>query len=382
MKHLIKIVFCIFVFTGCEALRPETTDQEYFTVALWNLDNLFDGVEAGTEYAEFRMEAGWNQEKYQARLTGFSQAISQMSGTGFPGLIGLVEIENLGVLEDLSQRLNSDHLRGGLARGSLAHGGLAKNGYYWAAFAKLPGSAVGIGFISRFPLTDVKAHSITVEGETTPRPVLEVRLEARGAPLVFLLCHWKSKLGGEDATEALRRASARVVQRRLGEIREAEPGTPVIVMGDLNDNHNAFYRRGPSILLSLLPDDPDAAALANNTLANNALEYLVLSAEKPPRSRYFPENLVPLYSPWTEEIFDGSYFFRGGWESIDHFLLSAALFDNSLWDYSYFEVLNREPFVKDDGTPNAYMSRIGRGLSDHLPMLLHLSYSDERRSAD
>ncbi|MCL2070509.1 MAG: hypothetical protein FWH19_05945, partial [Treponema sp.] len=202
MKHsTVKIIFCVFFLAGCGSFQREAPEQNHFTAALWNAHNLFDGVEAGTEYAEFRAEAGWTEEKYQARLTSLSQAILQMaqepgSRAFAPDLIALAEIENLGVLEDLSRQLSS-----GLRRGS-------RNGYHWAAFSKLPGSAIGLGFLSRFPMTEVMAHSITIEGESAPRPVLEVRIEPGAeplaepgagpgaAPMVFLLCHWKSKLGG------------------------------------------------------------------------------------------------------------------------------------------------------------------------------------------
>ena len=347
-----------------------------FTVVVWNLQSLFDGQEAGNEYAEFR--EGWTQEKYQARLMVISQALRHMAEEGapingngreksFPGLIGLVEIENAGVLVDL------------------ARGELQKNGYSWSAFTSLTGSSLGIGVLSRFPLKDVRAHSITVGMDTAPRPVLEVRVEPAGAPLVFLLCHWKSKLGSN--TEEMRRASARVVHRRLCELKEAEPGTPVVVMGDLNENHDEYFRYGErfdaSALCALLPDDPGAAELAGKDLGGTASllsfgtpGFLVLSREKPPDAEFFPDGIPALYSTWWE-MADGSYYYKGGWETIDHFLLSEGLFGSSGWIFSGSWVLNHEPFVTSKGTPNAYVARYGRGLSDHLPLMLHLKYLGE-----
>ena len=231
--------------------------------------------------------------------------------------------------------------------------------------------SLGIGVLSRFPLTDVRTHSITSGTETAPRPVLEVRVEPRGKPLVFLLCHWKSKVGGDDATEALRRFSAKVVQGRIRELKETEPETPVIVMGDLNENHDDFYRRSGSILCALLPDDPGAAALVEHK--NSVFQdYLILSGRKPPRALSFPEGSLALYSPWGEEMTGGSYYYSGGWETIDHFLLSDSLFDDSGWEFSAGLVLDHEPFTVSGGTPNTYVPRYGRGLSDHLPLLLYL----------
>jgi endonuclease/exonuclease/phosphatase family metal-dependent hydrolase len=267
-----------------------------------------------------------------------------------------VELENLGVLEDL------------------ANFELAKRGYYWTAFANLPGMSLGLGVLSRFPITDIRTHSITSGNQTAPRPVLEVRVEPNGKPLVFLLCHWKSKLGGADETEALRRSSARVVARRIRELNEDGNDTPVIVMGDLNEHHDDFLRRGGKVFCALLPDPPEAAALADWSPGTRE-EFLVLSVEKPPKADHFPEGLQTLYSAWEAELGEGSYYYKDSWETIDHFLLSGGLFDELGWEYHSTRVVNHAPFIGTQGAPASYVARHGRGLSDHLPLLLYLRYS-------
>ena len=351
------------LLSGCDSgPAPEAV---VFTAAEWNVQNLFDGEENGNEYGEFRESAGWGAEKYRARINAISQAILQMAhlpvtqeGSGLktavPDLIGLIELENLNVLEDLAQGI------------------LSKHGYSWTAFAAMPDAPLGIGFLSRYPIMETKAHSISSGNEIAPRPVLEVRIEPDGKPLVFLLCHWKSKLGGDKATEELRRASARVVQRRLRELRESERETPVIVMGDLNENHDEFYRR--SYLCALLPDDPDAAAIALKTSPETActLDFLVLSGEKPPLANFFPEEIPALYSPWERELSEGSYFYKDEWETIDHILLSQGLFDGRGWEFDGCRVMNQAPFTSSGGVPNRYVPKTGMGLSDHLPLLLYL----------
>ena len=69
----------------------------------------------------------------------------------------------------------------------------------------------------------------------------------------------------------------------------------------------------------------------------------------------------------------GSYYYKGEWETIDHFLLSDGLFDGMGWDFASSQVANHAPFIKSDGSPNTYVPRTGRGLSDHLPLLLLLA---------
>jgi len=380
MKRIIAgMVLSIVILTGCGIFpsafqKGAEKEPMVFTAALWNVQALFDGTEAGNEYGEYREKAGWTVEKYAARITAINRAILQMAnqskaqpGTSAgskqkaspPALIGLVELENAKILEDL------------------AGGELSKLGFLWTAFAAIPGAPLGIGVLSRFPLSDIRAHSITAASssksrETAPRPVLEVRVEPGGKPgdkpLVFLLCHWKSKLGND--TEAQRRYSARVVQRRLRELRETEAETPVIVMGDLNENHDEYYRQGGKVFCALLPDDPEAASLAEQ---GSLSDFLVLSGEKPPRALSFAADVPALYTPWGTEMTDGSYYYRDKWETIDHFLLSDTLFNGSGWNYAGCQVLNQAPFVSSRGSPDSYNPSSGRGLSDHLPLLLLLT---------
>jgi endonuclease/exonuclease/phosphatase family metal-dependent hydrolase len=208
------------------------------------------------------------------------------------------------------------------------------------------------------------------------------------ASLAVFVCHWKSKLGGDDATESTRRASARIILRRVKELREAEPNLPVIIMGDLNENYDEFYRRSGTVISALLPDDPRAAEFTRlygldendphtaTKIAELQKDFIIVSKNKPPSLRYFPDGVLALYSPWAE-MEDGSYYYRNNWETIDHFLLSPQLFTGSGWDFDRCEVINAPPFANAKGLPFSYNPRTGSGLSDHLPLLLFLRAGGE-----
>jgi endonuclease/exonuclease/phosphatase family metal-dependent hydrolase len=356
---------------GC-GLIPDTElvkaeQVETITIMTWNIQALFDGQETGTEYDDYLNSTGWSEEKYQARLTSLGKGISGLKG-GAPDILALQELENAQILRDL------------------AEGPLAKEGYGWTFFAGNPGASLGLGVLSRFPLNRTNAHSITNNGETTPRPILELWLEPGGYPLVLFINHWKSKLGGEEQTESLRRSSARVIARRLREIEELNPEIPVIIMGDLNENHDEFYRLSGAAISALLPDDPKAAELsgfsrsaaarASGRVADRApavvQDFLVLSGQKPPVSGYFSEETLTLYSPWRDDLQQGSYSYKHSWETIDHFLLNRTLFDHQGWEFDTCNILNQEPFASAGGQPGAYNPRTGTGLSDHFPLLLTL----------
>jgi endonuclease/exonuclease/phosphatase family metal-dependent hydrolase len=350
-------------FGGCNAVSGDRAGQavdadgmKTLIIATWNVQALFDGEENNTEYAEYRMTAGWSEEKYRARLTALVDAVAHIT-EGVPDVLALQEVENETVLKEL------------------AEGPLAKYGYSRTFFANNPGASLGVGLLSRLPLLEPKVHSVTYNENTSPRPVAEVRVEPGKMPIALFICHWKSKVEGDDATEGARRASARVVLRRLREIRAEEPDLPVIVMGDLNENYDEFYRRAGPVVCALLPDDPEAAELWGKA-RRTPVDFLVISGQKPPLSRYFSYEAEALYSPWGNEMEKGSYYYRNNWETIDHFLLSAGFFDGQGWEFDACEALYKEPFINDQGIPRTYNPRTGNGLSDHLPLLLKLKRQD------
>jgi endonuclease/exonuclease/phosphatase family metal-dependent hydrolase len=358
--------------SGCEmpveSAGDDKTAGDTLGIAVWNLQAFFDGTETGFEYDEYLESAGWSVEKYQARLTALDRAVDAMADTA-PPILALVEVENAGVLQTLAETT------------------LAEYGYAWTFFVTHPGSSLGIGILSRYPLFNTRLHSVSSDAGAIPRPVLEAWIRVRDSSLALFVCHWKSKLGSEDATETLRRSAARLLLRRIREIEAEAPGTPVIIMGDLNENHDEFYRRSGTVVSALLPDDPKAAELAGfrneadlsddgAPVQNREIQadYLVLSRQKPPSSRYFSREAVVLYSPWGNEMTKGSYRYKNEWETIDHFLLNGPFFDRKDWEFAACEVLHREPFITATGSPNSYNPRTGYGLSDHLPLLLTLKF--------
>ncbi|MDR2632387.1 MAG: endonuclease/exonuclease/phosphatase family protein [Treponema sp.] len=364
----VVLFFILPFFGGCTVMGTGSQDQGdsgLVTLATWNIQALFDGNETGHEYDTYLQAAGWTDEKYRARLNSLAQAIGRITDKG-PDILGMEEIETIQVLEDL------------------LNGPLANCGYQYLCFANKPGAPLGIGLLSRFPLEETRVHSITAQGETTPRPILEVRIRIQNQPLVLLVCHWKAKEGGKEAvaTESLRRASARIIMRRLQELRQEDPDMPVLIMGDLNENHDEWYRETGTSITALLPDDPEAAALTGLTIAAETFalspkeqvsrDFLVLSSNKPPKPAYFSATAPGLYSPWGTELQGGSYYYQGQWETIDHFLLTESLFDQKGWDFDTCMVINKEPFINAQGRPYAYNPRTGNGLSDHLPLLLTL----------
>jgi len=346
---------------GCnvsEQAAEEESSPRSITLMTWNINNLFDGKDNGFEYDEFRESAGWSTEKYQGRVNAVCAAIETISP--LPDLLIFQEIESLAILQDIALSISG--------------------GYSYSHFAGNPGAALGVGILSRLPLAEAKSHSITIGGDTTPRPVLEARIEAEERAFVIFACHWKSKLGGDDLTENVRRASARAILRRIRELWVDEPELGVIVAGDLNENYDEFYRQNTGVITALLPDDPYCAQLTGCIGVNgeenssSQKDFIVLSKNAPPAPVHFPKDSIALFSPWMRDLENGSYFYKHDWETIDHFLISRQFFDNALWEYEGTRIANDQPFTNASGVPVSYNVRTGNGLSDHLPLLLTLKF--------
>jgi len=351
MKNLLwaGLFLILLVSAGCMVSETKTentaADSGTLTLMTWNVQNLFDGLDNGFEYDEFLNSAGWSTEKYKGRVNTVSEAVGSVKPP--PDIIMFQEIESLAILKDIAKSLSG--------------------GYEYSHFAKNPGASLGLGILSRLPLVEPKTHSISINGETIPRPVLETRIQAEREFIVFV-CHWKSKLGGDDNTESTRRASARVILRRIRELWEKEPDIGIIVAGDLNENHNEFYRRNAETVCALLPDDPYSAQLAGVTQK----DFIVLGKNKPPEPVYFPQETIVLFSAWMQDVEKGSYYFRNDWETIDHFLVSEQFFKNEGWSFEKAAPADFSPFANARGIPVPYNIRTGAGLSDHLPLLLTL----------
>jgi hypothetical protein len=80
------------------------------------------------------------------------------------------------------------------------------------------------------------------------------------------------------------------------------------------------------------------------------------------------------YSPWFESEHRGSYFYKNGWETIDHFLFTSTLFDDRGFEFAEFQAVSLPFMVDDRGRPLKWVSGSMSGYSDHLPLLVTLRF--------
>src|SRR3712207_2199926 len=80
-------------------------------IAFWNLGNLFDtkATPIAADF-EFTPTRGWTQEVLDKKIENLSYIIGQLHGDIGPDLLGLCEIENEGLAQELINEVGKDDL--------------------------------------------------------------------------------------------------------------------------------------------------------------------------------------------------------------------------------------------------------------------------------
>lgn len=359
--HLFLVMFAIASLVGCARCSLPGAARAAsgpITIVSYNTHNLFDDVESGDEYPEFRMDSGnWSAVRYRARLDGLRDAVASLV-PDFPDILCLQELESAKVLADL------------------AAGPLAGAGYRQYAAGAPGGGLIRCGVLSRLPISYVRAHAVKDDPVYGPfRDMLEIGVapggatgsgSMPGADFVLFVCHWKSRREGAEETEGARRAQAGLLAARVAGLLAADPRARVVACGDFNESPDEWERVGRRYRTGFMPVTAPVPA------APGLLSGLpVARSPAEARSGAVPgERAGPvMYSPWAARG-GFSYRFQGEGEQLDGFLLSPALCDGLDMDFRDFGVADA-PFLFDaDGSPKGWED--GRGYSDHLPVLLAL----------
>lgn len=336
------------------ALAGPRPGEDSLLVMSYNVKSLFDAADSGSEFPEYSVAEGrWDEARYKRRLALLAEVVlAAAPGKRGPDLLCLAEIENRGVLRDL------------------AAGPLKGSGYRETALVEAPGQPFQCGLVSRLPLLSLKAHGLSAGG-SEGRYLLEAEVawDGQGSadrggpaarPLVVFVCHWKSKVGGAEATEAERREAAALLAGRAAARLAADPACELLACGDFNESPDEYARTGMRYATALWPDSagsPPGPAL-------------VVAGE--PGRAGLGEGRAVLYSPWAAAA-GCSYVHEGREERIDGFLLGPGLLDGEGLSLSAFAPMDEAFLLGSDGAPRAWSSSSGSGYSDHLPLLLELS---------
>jgi len=331
-------VFSVNGFSQKESKKGALQSFHGRAIVSYNVENLFDTIDDKNVIDEEFLPDGklkWNSERYKVKLDHLVEAIT-MNLPENPIIIGLIEIENKGVLVDLKKT-----------------GRLAKTNYEIAHKDSPDARGIDCGLLydkSAFKL--IKMENLKVSIDSIPdfktRDILYVKGQLQDGKIIHLFVnHWPSRRGGEGESEVRRIQAATVARAKVDEILKADPKANIVLMGDFNDH-------------------PD------NVSIQNVLKAKAVSDKS--------ADLVDLFED-DHKAGKGTHNFKGNWGVLDHFIVSAALFNGSngiQLSPNDGKIVYEEKllFTQKDGSKKPSTTYGGTnyygGYSDHLPIQLIL----------
>jgi exonuclease III len=195
-------------------------------VIFYNTENFFDTIDDPKTIDEEFTPTGadhWNTERYSHKLDNISKLLADMLSKTQPIVIGLSEVENKKVCEDLAARL-------------------ARKKYDLGVIEQDSPDPRGIDvalLYNKKLFTVIKAEFLAVklpDSDKGTRDIVCVRGKVKGIEVYFMVNHWPSRREGKNISDARRAAAAMVVKAKVAEIMSADRNARIVIMGDLNDN--------------------------------------------------------------------------------------------------------------------------------------------------
>ena len=318
-------------------------DSKKVTVAFYNTENLFDTADApysGDDDFTPNGKNSWTPERYQKKLNNIYKVLSGiLGGKKVPALIGLSEVENETVLQDLIKKTP-----------------IADN-YGIVHYDSPDERSIDVALLydpTIFTLTASAPLKVTFDFEPTDRTrdILYVQGKLGKQDVHIFVNHWPSRREGMEKSSPKREAAAQIVQAKVSSILKNNPNANIIIMGDLNDH----------------PNDKSVAQ--------------VLQA-KGDYSKPIATNLYDLSAQFQQKGL-GTHRYEGQWGVLDHIIVSGALLQNSKQlrtspnDVHIFKqdwMLYKDTRYGGKSPSATYGgTKYYGGYSDHLPTYMVLKY--------
>lgn len=313
-----------------------------YGVAFYNLENLFDTINNNGKYdLEFSPKGSraWDGAKYWKKIHNMAYAISRMTTKTTPegpAVIGVSEIENITVLQDLVKAEP-----------------IAARGYKIVHHDSPDARGIDVGLLynpKQFRVLTVTNHRLHVPQlpKFRTRDQMCVVGLMGSERVAIIVNHWPSRRGGSEQSSYLREAAAALTKHIADSLLQVDPKMGVIVMGDLNDS----------------PYDKSVTQ--------------VLGARKKASEAKPGEFYNPFWKLLDDGI--GSYIYRGRWDLFDQIILSYNLLDGGANGLTFLnaKVYNDEFLRTPDGRYQGYPYRtfsdgaFAGGYSDHFPTEIFL----------
>lgn len=335
----------LLIFISINLHTQEKKKFKIHTIAFYNLENLFDTINDPTRNDEASpiMEIKRNQGAiYKKKVRNMAQVIADI-GTDFtgntPAIIGVSEIENITVLEDIT----NDSL-------------LIKKDYGIVHFDSPDRRGIDVGLLYQkkiFQPISKSTHTLRIyNAETTRRIYTRDQLLVTGKlddeVIHIIVNHWPSRRGGEAKSRPNRIAAARLNKRIIDSLQVTNPYAKIITMGDLNDN------------------------------PINASVQKILKAKRKKKQVKLKDIYNPMIDFYKKGL--GSNAYRDGWSLFDQIMVTQPFIEKDYSSYRFYKagVFNRNYLTNKKGAFKGYPFRsftnggFTNGFSDHFPVYIYL----------
>lgn len=345
---LVCISFIAIKLLSLSGLAAQDWIQQYhqnrgdLRIMFYNTENLFDPFnDSLTRDDEFLPEGTrhWTWHKMKDKISKLSKVIIAIGGWEPPECIGLCEIENRMILNQLVYESPFSFYQ------------------YQIVHQESPdfrGIDVALLYNPK-KLTLLAKEFVPVklpfENRTT-RDILCATFIFRSEDTIHIFVnHWPSKYGGQYDSEPNRRAAASTLKKILDTVKINNPGSKIMIMGDFND-------------------PPDAFSISQ-----------VLGAQTG-RDTIHAEKIYNLSYNISGVRAGGTHKYQGQWSVLDQFIVSGSLLNNKngLTIAGENAIIFDPPFLlEQDETyfglrPNRTYTGFSYhgGYSDHLPVFIDL----------
>ena len=344
-KLLIPATLIIFFAFACKYApgQSEKTNPagKTFRVAFYNVENLMDTIDDPVkDDAEFlpNSRIAWTSDRYEVKLDHLAQVIHDLSVSQPVAILGLCEVENRHVVEDLVKspellpfRFQIIHHESPDERG-------IDNAMIYDPMQFQPLTINYLPVHFPFAPEDYTRDIIYVKG---------IRPKAKTDTVHVFVNHWPSRSEGQEISEPKRITAAGVLKSVTDSIFSLNPKALILVMGELND-------------------EPSDKSLIEGLKA-------LPPVEKPQGAGLY--NLMyPLYKEGK-----GTLYYKD-WDLFDQMIISGAFWYNdkglhftgnrgNIFSPQYLLFTNKEGLSRPNRT--AAKEYYG-GYSDHLPVYIDL----------
>lgn len=362
INKLTLVVIALFSITSAIAQKKEAKKYIIHTIAFYNTENMYDTINDPNTRDD---EWVYDSKYYWKKISNIAKVISKL-GTGenpnSPTVIGLAEIENRRVLEDLvkdPQIINKNygivHFESPDKRGIDCAFLYQKKHFIPTSYNNIP---LMIFENDTKSIEKDKKNKKEKEEETDDKNDVDdstKRIYTRdqilltgfldGEEVHFIVNHWPSRRGGEKISSNLRELAAALNVKIIDSLQKINPNAKVMTMGDLND--------GPF----------------NNSLK----KVLNAKAEK--------KEVKPLgiYNPMEKmaQKGNGTLAYRDAWDIFDQILITEPLIEEDKTSFRYWKagIYNASFMIQTTGQYKGYGLRNSStvpGYSDHFPVYIYL----------